>query len=214
MDLRGIKVNFLGDSITEGLGTSGTEHRFDNVLAGMAGFSVVRNYGIGGTRISYNSSASEIPVWDLYFCARAVRMDLDADLVVVFGGTNDYGHGNAPMGSESDKTPDTFFGALNWLADFLNAAYPDAKKVFMTPMRREGDEIPSPLTGCRLSEYADAVIKAAKMHGMEVLDLYRTLPLDPNDAEIKEKYVPDGLHPNDAGHAIIAEHLHKFLLTV
>ncbi len=208
------KAIFLGDSITEGHGTSSAAHRYDMVLGSRAGFGQIINYGIGGTRIAYNKNASPWPVWDLYFCARATRMETGADLVVVFGGTNDYGHGNAPMGTKADETPDTFCGAVNWLMTYLKQAYPMAKIVFMTPMRREGDENPSPLTGCSLVEYVDAVIEAGERHGISTLDLYRELGIDPNNPEMKAKYVPDGLHPNDAGHAIIAEKLYEFLETI
>ncbi len=211
MKLHGLKVNFLGDSITEGHGTSDVKHRYDSVLADLGELGTVRNYGIGGTRIAYQSGASVWPVWDLYFCARATRMDPDADLVIVFGGTNDYGHGNAPFGEDTDTTPDTFNGAVNWLMSFLKGAYPNARIVFMTPLRREWDENPSPITSHTLVDYVDAIIDAGKRHGIDVLDLYRELPVDPNNAEMKSAYVPDGLHPNDEGHRLIAILLYKFL---
>ena len=211
MKLNGLKVNFLGDSITEGHGTSDVSRRYDSVLADLAEFDAVHNYGIGGTRIAYNNGASVWPVWDLYFCGRATKMAPDADLIVVFGGTNDYGHGNAPFGNADDTTPDTFRGAVNWLMNFLHTTYPASRIVFMTPMRREGDMIPSPLTGHALADYVDAVIEAGKHHGVPVLDLYRELPIDPNIPEMKSRYVPDGLHPNDEGHKLIAILLYKFL---
>ena len=52
MQLKGLKVNFLGDSITEGVGTSAPEHIYLNVLQRSCAFSLVRNYGISGTRIA------------------------------------------------------------------------------------------------------------------------------------------------------------------
>ncbi len=211
MKLNGLKVNFLGDSITEGHGTSDVKHRYDSVLAELAELALTRNYGIGGTRIAYHSGASAWPVWDLYFCGRATKMSPDADLVIVFGGTNDYGHGNAPMGTASDTTPDTFIGAVNWLMTYLKGAYPNARLVFMTPMRREGDTLRPSVSGHLLSDYADAMLDAGKRHGIPVLDLYRELPVDPNIPEMKSAYVPDGLHPNDEGHKLIAILLYKFL---
>ena len=211
MKLDGLKVNFLGDSITEGHGTSDEKHRYDTVLKDLGELAVTRNYGIGGTRIAYHSGASVWPVWDLYFCGRATKMDPDADLVIVFGGTNDYGHGNAPLGTSEDTTPDTFCGAVNWLMKFLREAYPTAKLVFMTPMRRLGDEAPSPLTGHALVDYVDAIIDAGARHSIAVLDLYRELPIDPNIPDMMQRYVPDGLHPNDEGHKLIAILLYEFL---
>ncbi len=211
MKLEGLKVNFLGDSITEGHGTTSPAHRYDTVLSDLADFAVSRNYGIGGTRIAYNPNASVWPVWDLYFCGRATKMDPDADLIIVFGGTNDYGHGSAPFGVESDATPDTFIGAVNWLIRYLSEAYPTAKIVFMTPCRRENDQIPSPVTGHVLVDYADTIIDACTRNSIPVLDLYRELPIDPNIPDMKSRYVPDGLHPNDEGHRLIAILLYKFL---
>ena len=44
-----------------------------------------------------------------------------------------------------------------------------------------------------------------------VLDFYRNLGLDPHDPECAQLYTIDGLHFNDAGHAVIAECLKNFI---
>ena len=44
-----------------------------------------------------------------------------------------------------------------------------------------------------------------------MLDLYNRLPVDPNRPEDVEKYAPDGLHLNDAGHRMLAQLLKDFL---
>jgi len=95
MELKGKKINFLGDSITEGHGASCVENRFTDIIAREEGI-VMRNYGIGGTRFAKQAKPSENPRWDLDFLSRAKEMDEDADAVVIFGGTNDFGHGDAP----------------------------------------------------------------------------------------------------------------------
>ena len=97
MNLQGKKINFLGDSITEGHGTSGEACFFTTLIARETG-AVCRNYGIGGTRIARQTIPSEKPRHDLDFPGRVDEMDPDADIVVVFGGTNDFGHGDAPLG--------------------------------------------------------------------------------------------------------------------
>lgn len=63
-------------------------------------------------------------------------MKKDADVIVVFGGTNDYGHGDAPLGASTDTEPDTFYGAVNYLMENLELEYPNAKKIYVTPMHR------------------------------------------------------------------------------
>ena len=63
MNLKGSKINFLGDSITEGHGTSATEKRFTDLVAQRYG-AECRNYGIGGTRIALQHTPSAEPIWD------------------------------------------------------------------------------------------------------------------------------------------------------
>lgn len=66
---------------------------------------------------------------------RADEMDDDADIVIVFGGTNDYGHGDAPM-EDFDRTPETFYGAYHYLYSGLIKKYLGKQIVIMTPLHR------------------------------------------------------------------------------
>ena len=50
MNLFGATVNFLGDSITEGVGASSIENRFTDVLAREFHLKKANNYGIGGAQ--------------------------------------------------------------------------------------------------------------------------------------------------------------------
>ncbi len=218
MELQGKVINFLGDSITEGHGVTDIVNcRYDNVIKRKAGLKAVNNYGIGGTRIAYQSKYSEWTEHDLYFCGRAAKMDTSADIIVVFGGTNDYGHGDAPFGELADNTPATFCGAVDYLMRRLKSCYPKAQLVFMTPARREGDLMPdtneNKLADAKpLKAYGDVIIKKGEEYNIPVLDLYEKLGINPNNPEEKEKYAPDGLHFNDEGQEIIADCLMQFLL--
>ena len=69
------------------------------------------------------------------------EMNPDADIIVVFGGTNDHGHGDAPMGTETDRTPDTFIGACHFLFSRLPNQFPGAIIVVLTPLHRMGENI-------------------------------------------------------------------------
>ena len=217
MDLKGKTIDFLGDSITEGAGVEDiAANRFDNVLREIAGLKAVHNYGIGGSRIAHQRMASEMPRFDLCFCGRAYDMDKSADVIVVFGGTNDYGHGDAPFGAPEDRTPATYCGAVNFLMETLKTEYPEAVTVFMTPARRLGDEKPSEerpgaVDKRPLAEYVDYILAAAAARNVPVLDLYRTLPVNPNLPADYASYTADGLHLNDAGHRMLAALLKDFL---
>ena len=103
MELQGKKILFLGDSITEGHGTSAPEHIYWNVVGQLTG-ARCKGYGIGGTRIARQQTPSACERYDRYFGSRVAEMDPEADIVMVLGGTNDYGHGDAPLGHPADRT--------------------------------------------------------------------------------------------------------------
>ena len=215
MELNNIKANFLGDSITEGCGTTDFATKpFHQLIAKKYGMAAARNYGIGGTRLAKQSKPSANERWDLDFCSRFSEMDDDASLIVVFGGTNDFGHGDAPIGTAADRTPDTFYGACHYLMSGLINKYPDAKIVFMTPLHRISEENvvkENGLDGVKLVDYVNIIKEVAEFYSLPVLDLWSVSGLQPRVDIIKQKYVPDGLHPNDLGHEKMAEVIGAYL---
>lgn len=214
MKLEGIKANFLGDSITEGAGVPDVKYAYWNVLKERYGLAEARGYGIGGTRIARQTVPSQNPRYDLDFCSRVDGMDPDADLVVVFGGTNDFGHGDAPFGTIDDRTEYTFYGACHVLMRSLIEKYPSSTIVFMTPLHRETEKKPERPDVPHLSEYVRAIKEVAALYGIPVYDLYANSNIDPQIPVQKELFTKDGLHPNIAGAARIAERLGNFLLTL
>lgn len=215
MNLNGKKINFLGDSITEGVGTSAPEKRYPDLIAADCG-CIVRNYGISGTRIArqYHPTVDN-PSFDLDFPSRVADMDPDADIIVVFGGTNDFGHGDAPIGKMSDRTKDTFYGGLHELYTSLINKYPSASIVILTPLHRLnedspiGDNKPAPVG--TLKEYTEIIREVAQWYSLPVLDLFAMSGMQPRVPVIQEKFVPDGLHPNDDGNRKLADLLISFL---
>ncbi len=215
MELKGSKINFLGDSITEGHGVSAMEHIYWSVLGKSTG-AIVRGYGVGGTRFALRREPSTNPRFDLDFLMRAKEMDKDADAVVVFGGTNDFGHGDAPLGSFDDRTQNTFYGACHVLFDYLINAYPTSTIVIMTPLHRENEDnvhgdINKTENLAPLSAYVKIIKEVAEYYSLPVLDMWAVSGIQPRVPLIKAKYCPDGLHPNDAGHALMAKRVEGFL---
>lgn len=211
MELKGKKINFLGDSITEGHGTSDWATKpYHQLLKESVGLAEARNYGSGGTKIA------RLPVvtdhqFDQDFNLRAPSMDKDADAVVVFGGTNDYGHGTIPLGTIEDRDVHSFFGGLHTLCQYLIKEYVGKTIVFMTPIHRLQEaklesEISNPL-----QSFVEAIRQVCEYYSIPVLDLYKESGMHGNMWAWCEKYMPDGLHPNDEGHKIIAHKLQKFL---
>lgn len=211
MELKGKKIAFLGDSITQGIGVSGVESTFWNELGRRTGAQVY-GYGISGTRIANQQHPDFGITSDRYFASRVDNMIPDADIVVVFGGTNDYGHGDAPLGCMTDRRDDTFYGACHMLIQKLMNRYPEAQLVFMTPLHRVDEERMSDACDFRcLKRYVEVIREVTEFYGVVVVDLFATCQIQPQVPISKEKYMPDGLHPNDAGHQLIANRLHSVL---
>ncbi len=210
MELKGKIINFLGDSITQGVGVSGVDKIYLNLIKERFQLAKANNYGISGTRIA-DYIGNDPGNWGEAISRRFEGMDDNADVVVVFGGTNDFGHGNAPIGLFSDNTRETFYGALHALMRGLIEKYPKSEIVFMTPLHREGELEKQRFTGECLKKYVDIIREMAEYYSIPVVDLYAECGIQPNVEINKALYCPDGLHPNDAGHVKIANCLENFL---
>ena len=211
MDIKGLTINFLGDSITEGKGVLVPENRFVDRIAATAR-CVCRNYGVGGTRIARQAKASDPTRYDLDYNARFLCMDHNADMIVVFGGTNDFGHGDAPMGSKEDKSVYTFYGAVQSLYTSIRTCYDNSQVVILTPLHRFRPEEDS--MDPRLEEYVNVIRELALENRFHLLDLYNDSKIHPCLENARATLVPDGLHPNDDGHKILAEELLEFLRAI
>ena len=83
MELKGKKIVFLGDSITEGCGVSDKKNIYWQRIGAMTGAEVY-GYGIGGTRIALQQIPTPEPNRhkDQHFASRVDSMIPDADIVV------------------------------------------------------------------------------------------------------------------------------------
>ena len=70
MELTGKKINFLGDSITEGCCATSPGKGYVDVMKRKYRLTEARNYGIGGTRIARQRIPSGEPKFDQDFCGR------------------------------------------------------------------------------------------------------------------------------------------------
>lgn len=216
-------INFLGDSITAGAGAEKVENMFTTVLCNLLN-AKENNYGICGTRIAKQIVPSDDVAMDETFRERAEKMNKSADLVFVFGGTNDYGHGDALMGDMTSESEFTFYGAMKKLVETLIADYGREKLVFLLPLPRynqdsiygENDvkntysnpisrhDVYHPVKSLYpLETYIDAEREVLTHYGIRYLDLTEDFPQPRTNQG--DALTMDGLHPNIAGHRFLAE---------
>lgn len=191
-------INVLGDSITYGNLLASQSEAYPEVLEQLLG-ATVHNYGVCATTIAINNEDS--------FLERYRSMEADADLILVMGGTNDFGL-STPLGSEENRTPSSFYGGMLELLAGLKAKYPGVPIIFLTPLQREKEEFPNQ-QGQLLEDYVAVIREICAQQGVYVLDLFAEESL--NFRESMEQYMPDGLHPNQAGHQLIAEYIYHNL---
>ncbi len=212
MRLENKTVCFLGDSITYGHSASAKEKCYVSLFAAAHPEATVHNFGISGTCIAKHK-APVINMDFLNFETRIDDMPQHADLVCVFGGTNDYGRGDAPMGKFGDTTSDTFYGALRALSLALINKYPTARIVYFTPLHRSYKEALAVRDDGEwtLDDYVRAIKENAAYFAQPVLDLNAISGIQPQVPILKERYTADGLHPNDAGYEKLFRIVNKFI---
>lgn len=215
MDVKNKIINVLGDSITEAAYLKNKKDSFTELLSKDLD-CVVRNYGVGGTCISPGTK-SEDSRWDMDFISRVDDMNDDADIVIVFGGTNDFGHGTCTIGNINDRDVTSFYGCLHILFKELIDKY-KGKTIFVcTPLHRfnEVKENKTPLRGegsDKLEIFVNIIKEVASLYNLPVIDLYSLTGINPVDVENRKHYTVDGLHPNENGHKRIAEVIGRFIL--
>lgn len=207
-----MKINFLGDSITQGAGAERPENMYTTLVADY--FKAEEcNYGIGGTRIAKQIKPTNNPDDDVFMC-RAVKLPRDADFTFVFGGTNDYGHGDAKLGTFNDRDDYTFYGAFHNLVAYMVGAFAKDKLCFILPIPRFDQDNPygdgskdEPIAP--MSAYIEAEKEVLAYYGVEYLDLSGLFYI-PENVGYGELFC-DGLHPNPKGHRVLADCLIEYL---
>lgn len=209
MELKDKIILALGDSIT-------AAHRYIVHLKELSGAKEIVNYGIGGTTIAKRKKLFGNE-YDKDFIGRVSKMQENADVILVFGGTNDYGHGDVPIGNENDTGEDTFCGCVNKLIHLLKEKYASSTIFFISPLPRVGQDNPFGENGRKsepfgtLEDYVKALKSVVAKNDLPILDLFVDEDFQLENPKFQEYINADGLHPNAIGHKMIAQKIWNFL---
>ena len=195
----GKKVAFMGDSITAGSQTTEGKRYYDLLNEKLHFIKMIIN-GVYGSCYSVTSDYGSSPA---PLSQRYPQIPTDCDLVILFAGTNDYGH-NSVMGTINDTTDVSFYGAVSTVITGIITANPSVRLAIMTPLHRKNENNVNSL-GYNLYDYVQALKNVAQKYSIPVIDTYNISGMNPVIPVIKTNYMPDGLHPVDSGHARLAE---------
>lgn len=202
---KGKKLGVLGDSISTTATTTKPYHNYVVEQLQMTSSSVE---AVVGSAISRDYGEVQ------RFTVRYLNLPTDLDLVCVFGGVND----GAPIGNFTDAPTNadnvSFYGSMHYLCQNLVDRYPNATIFFITPMPRVSNGVTYYDGWVTLSAYVDAIKKVCNYYSIPVLDFFTMSGMSPFNATFKATYMPDGLHPNDAGHVKMAEKVTRFINTL
>ena len=194
-----ILINFLGDSITEGLKWQKKEI-FCHYLSKWLNVRI-NNQGYRATKIARQKDDFK----DFNF--RLKDLDDKADFTFIFGGTNDYSLGDAELGDINSDSYYTFYGALKNLVKDLLKKFDKDKICFILPLSRYDEE--KIINHGTLPQYRNIIKEICDLNKIDYLNLCDELPIPDTDG--KSQYFKDGLHPNKQGHKLIAKNIIKYL---
>lgn len=213
IDFSDKKIVCLGDSITAASNLENLENyeqmSYPYQLCQILGAKEVVNLGIGGSSIGR--------YWDDAFVDRYRDIPEDADIIIVMGGTNDgFCASERELGSIQEREAKTFAGDLNELLSKLKEDYPEAVIVLATPLsnvlhdmlRKERDYL------LPQSAFVKIMNLLADEYGIPVIDLYYSNFLNSHDAAIIYNFMPDGVHGNESGYRMLAEHMAAELIQI
>ena len=146
------------------------------------------NLGIGGTCIANTESADATPSFVDRICGLHGQTGYsdDKDIWTIFGGTNDCLK-SVPIGTISDTSDTTFYGALNLICECFSEFPSHPLVAFIIPYN---------INNAHIKDYADAIEAVCEKWGFPVLNLMKLSGINPSN---RSYYLRDGVHPTQEG---------------
>lgn len=217
-ELNGKKIGIVGDSIAYGSSSGDAKYSFIGTCGAMLGMSV-NNVAVGGSQFCDHENTG------VY--RQVNNLDSDVDIVVVFAGTNDFGHA-APIGEVYTTAPDgtrapstdyqtTTCGGINKVISDIYTKFGYKPIVLCTAIQRKlagayssGGSWSKNDINKYLVDYNEAIKSCGEFWGIPVFDAFK-INMQPMVDAANSYYFADGLHPNKKGHVLLGKSLAKYI---
>ena len=209
-DFSNITADFVGDSITEGVGgnvdSNGIKLSYVNYVQDLLRFKEVINMGKAGRMIaSHNNPELSIEVNETSL------INLNAQTIVIYAGINDFLcedelkiYGELDSGSTSG-----YCGQLQSFTKSLENNYPEKDFFFVTSYQilTTDSSVYKDFEGTpTLNDYMEPQRILAERYGYRVIELYNTGFMSMN-GKGNEYFFKDTIHPNIEGYRVLGEHI-------
>jgi len=197
VDAGNIDWQALGDSITYGEGSTTGTTSYANIIQTKANFKSLSKQAVSGITVKPTSGRGE-----LYTQVSAVTVG--TELITVMVGVNDAIVNNTlgdlptvlgKIYASLDKTL-SFTEAFRYNIEYLKVNFPNAKIIVISPLKTTS----AWTTSANLQKYIDAEIAICNYLSVPFIDANNLSGIYPTGT-----FTPDGLHPNDAGYALLAD---------
>lgn len=206
-------VNFIGDSITEGVGgqiaEDGSKISYVNYVQEYLNIGQAMNRGMAGRMFSdYGRSEYSFSVGmkNILFTT--------SDVTVIFLGVNDYlSESEGKRFGDQDKNAISTAGFCGALRQVLNCLdlYFGEQEVFFVLTYNIGNEVNATYTDLDYTptqaDFMNIIESYVSDRGYHIIDLYNTGFLDASDEAICSAYLTDGVHPNNSGYILLGQHI-------
>lgn len=199
------KITCFGDSIT-------AQNQWQPHVASYFGCTMI-NKGVGGTTVFNNGNREIIEgvTIDSWMCSddRINLIANDTDVILVFGGHNDWAYNNLQMGvlGDGNLIDSTFKSAYSLMLKKLVTKFPNARIITMTPVggRTETEKGNSDkqyyIRDLCMTDFANAVKEVSGYYGIPCIDINAESGISTLN---HDTYIADVIHPNSEGGKLIA----------
>ena len=208
---KSLKMQLFGDSLTDntwGDLTTWVNHIQDDMpLYDL----IIVNSAVGGSRLSKGPNTTNAVE---NIVENGTSVVSDADLYVIWAGTNDWGSGGPELGTFLGTYG--IYGAVKNIIQTLSTAHPTTMILFITPLQRynstdqgrdtDSNGTPINTRSLTLKSFCDAIMETCVYFGIPCLDMNGGSGI--NRINISS-FTSDGLHPNSAGDKRIAHIIGK-----
>lgn len=209
-----VEINFIGDSITEGVGgnvdADGNTISYVNYVQNILHFKRVINNGYGGRMFADYTGDANYSI----IMADKRLLDRKCEVTVYYAGLNDY---LTPLEKKDFGTLDSwstagYCGELLPYMNSLGEEFPHMDFFFVTAYPCSEEDLSTEVVGFSgekplLNDYLEQQRILAARNGYHVIELYNIGFMDANNSMIKANYMSDNVHPNDEGYQILGNHI-------